>query len=506
MAAKKGQTHKVVQVLKALSKEELQEFKTYLASGLEKVRPQVRQLFTWMQKYPTKMDDQAAVQQYVKTKVEAMSEQKLNMTIRKLRSELYEALKNYLIYQQFKQDTAYQDKCLLDSLNTKRIHDVFDKEWNRIQKKQEAATLLSDTELLHQLHAQQIYVHHKTIVDNRNPETEATIGQLLQTLEDYYLLLHLKYGVSWWSKADVLNTKSRLTQYVNLPLLSPNHQSIFAEKTPLIQLYYYLYLLFTDIDSLKWYVKVTHLLEKQGVVLVNADKRHAYTCILNYCAKQVRKGKQPYIRKAFEVYQKMFAEKIVYAEDGYVHPAHFNNFIKLASRINELAQVKQFVEDTKQDIRPLHRENAYRFYCASILFAEQKYEEAEQALKQIYSGRNKNQKLIDFFYNIEGRLLRIQALYELKEEQEEALEAALVAFRRYLQDNQVVAEDRELAYVNFINVLKRLCRKYWAEQENRLHKKQRRVASKAVLLKEVEQLKPLVERQWLVEKGEEFDK
>lgn len=100
----------------------------------------------------------------------------------------------------------------------------------------------------------------------------------------------------------------------------------------------------------------------------------------------------------------------------------------------------------------------------------------------------------------------IQLLYALKDEQEEALEVAIATFRRYIQNNQNIAKDRQLAYINFVNVVKRLCTKYWAEIENCISKKQRRVVSNAILLADIQKMGALAEKQWLEEKIKEFNK
>lgn len=391
--------------------------------------------------------------------------------------------KAFLVAEALEEDTNYQQVALLQQLRHRKLYPSYDKVWKKARA-QHARRTQWDTryyratiELMEEgnLH----YVQAGTQDDNR------LLQEKEQALDHYYLLEKLRGAVEMQVRRKILplDYSARLLESV---LQEIRQNEAAYRDSPAIQVYYALYLLMQQ-QTLASFRQVRALFRQHETRFAADEQAAIYIYLQNYCIGRINQfNDETYLRELFHLYQEQLERKLLH-EDGHLIEWHYKNIVTTGIRLGELKWVGLFIENSRDELAPAARDNAYRFNRAAYAHAVRDYDQVLELLTQVeYS---------DLRYNLGSKALLLRTYYEL--EAYEALHALVESFRQYLQRNNLMAASRRSGYYHLFRLTRRL-----AALRNRQSFVSREKGLKSLnkIKTDLRETDSIFNRQWLEEK------
>lgn len=301
---------------------------------------------------------------------------------------------------------------------------------------------------------------------------------LVESLDNFYIAKRLEYMCLNISLKDILNKKENnfienlLVQYLNL---------VSIEKTPpVIQIYYYVYLMLKGENGEEYFDKINALNIQYGSMLNNIERLNLYISLQNFCIQQInKKDSNEYRKKLFSLYQESLLNELMFDINGNIAPSQFKNIVRLGLGLEEYEWVTYFIENYVGKLSADKQTDVANEAKALFAFATGQYQQTLKILQET--------EPIDIFFKIDAKRLLIRTYYEL-EEYELAL-SSLNTFRVFVHRDNLINENHKLTNRNFANLLTKLI--------------QADKAAKVVkLLAEAKEMPSVADRKWLVEKIE----
>lgn len=231
--------------------------------------------------------------------------------------------------------------------------------------------------------------------------------------------------------------------YGLLDWIAPQLKTWLTKKDPLIQTWYYTYLLLKhqkqeDYDQVFKSLKTEKNFPK-------ADLPVLYTVLINFCIKNINRGNENYFQQLFNLYQLQIQSKIIYNQDGFISPFTLKNILTVSLRLNEIKWSEKFIQQHKEKLPLASRDENYEYNLARIYFAKRDY---VHCLRYVLRSEP-----IDFLNNISSRVLQIKAFYVIDDYN--SLDNALHNFRLYLHRHKNKGYHYTY-HVHFIQFLKKV--------------------------------------------------
>lgn len=427
---------KLLQLVKTLSKKELNAFTKYLKANYASSTSLIK-LFEHIEKFyedwksPDLQLDQVSVALKQKNNTKAISNRS---------SDLYKILLNYLVKKEldteeykFEKDMmvlAILDKRGLDKLKMqkwKALNQGLDKEkirdsWSSLKKIQ-----------LHE-HAYYNTESNKYDLNGITPENFLTL------LGKFNMGLKLKYACELLSRSQFLITKSHASLYESILKDSINPANYYQDI---------FHTLFTALYSLDfaYYEKTFHLLKGSATKLTVEDQHLVFLYLVNFAALQSRKNINPYGKSLLDLYKFGLAEGML-IKDQQISRVRFHNVVDIACKVNDITFANQFTKKY-QDCLPLeHRNDTISLANIMVLFAEKNFSSAQGKLSTA------NYKNLDEKFRSQS--LELCCLYELAGNSE-ATWNKCHAFKEFLNRNNKKIQATFLRSVRtFINILEKI--------------------------------------------------
>lgn len=224
-----------------------------------------------------------------------------------------------------------------------------------------------------------------------------------------------------------------------------------ALDCPLIKTYYHiLKMLGKEEGAQEQYAEVKSLFQASLASFSGTDKQNILSHLLNFCIRQIREqvDRRPFLEEALNLY--IFGiESKIYLPNNQLSPWHFKNIIKLAFNLGDFDWAENFMYQYSPNLQEAFRENALYFNLADLHYQKKEYAKAMKFLNQV--------EFTDIHYNLNAKLLLLKIYYELDEE--EALLSLLASFSVYLKRNKYLSNDLRKTYENFCKLLARIMRR-----------------------------------------------
>jgi len=212
--------------------------------------------------------------------------------------------------------------------------------------------------------------------------------------------------------------------------------------------------------------------------LNDEELKQVYHSLSNYCVNKIAFGEDKYMQKLLKIYT-VFEKAGFYRKNKNIHYSDFMGIIICGLNSKEIKWVKYFFDNYKSNIAHEFKRDTINLAYASIAFEEKQYKECISALSKMsyeYS----------YFY-LRSKDLLIRSYYELGDM--ESILSAIDATKHYLKRHKDILSihyERFMLYMNYLNRLLKLSRKDKAEQK--------------LLIKELDENRSTISRDWLVEK------
>ena len=279
--------------------------------------------------------------------------------------------------------------------------------------------------------------------------------ELSQQAADDYLQAkqnHLEYFFLCEKLKDAceMQLRSRILQVDYSPGLLPEILPKIAQnlqnytKIPPILIYFQLYQMLSSGEHQHFYA-VLPILRKHQQYFPKSERQIIYNYLLNFCIAQINAGFPDFLRASFDLYREQLDQQLLEDEEGNLSEWHFKNIVTVSIRLQEMEWTKQFIEDSKNKLRPSIAENAYAYNLAAFYYATRQYQEVLPLLMRV--------EFTDLRYNLDAKALLLRTYYDLDEY--EAFLSLYDAFRQYVKRNKQVTDIQRRGYSSLFRYAKR---------------------------------------------------
>jgi hypothetical protein len=465
---------KVISILSALSKVELNRFGEFVTSPyFNKNRPVIRlyeHLAANYPKFPAEDIDRHQVFERVFSG-EAFDEQKLRYTA----SDLVRLLELFLTLTQVDpNDSSYMH--LLADAYRKRGLDKFAHQTIEQTTKKLDGQSLEDMAFFLQRYQNEID-RYDYVSSKRNVAVKENLESLLRSLDTFYIINKLKYS------SEVINHMNVWAGDFKPLLLDDilEHLEGNPEQSPAVRIYYHILKTLTHPDDERWYFNLKKLLADNVSRFSKPELNDMYIFARNYCAKRINKGDLRYLSEVLDLYKALLKDGIIYQED-WLSQWDYKNIVSVALRLEEFEWTEQFIREFKQRLRPEHRDNAYTYNLALLHYHLGKYGRTLELLRDV--------EFTDVYYHLDCNSLLLKTYYET--EATRPLLSLIDAFYAYLRRNKLISAYQKEGYSNFLKFFKKLMKVRYMDRETAVRVRE-----------EIESTKFVANLSWLLKKVDE---
>lgn len=285
-------------------------------------------------------------------------------------------------------------------------------------------------------------IYEVEYADSPNRDRKPNFEQLMDKLDEFYLSEKLKIYCNILSSKTLSNYEYSVT-FVEpvLDYVKKNLESLNI----VIQLYYRIYLTYTQHDNIENYIELKKLLNLNVARLDFLEARRLYYYSLNYCLRRVNLGDQNFQKEVFYLYCDMIKNSIVFL-NGELSPSDFKNIVAISTIIKEFEWAKKFIKQYANKLPERNRENDVPYNLARIHFMQKEYDEVISLLSRV--------EYPDYNYNINSKTMLLMTYYDT--DQFDPLDSLLESFRVYLNRHKEIPDKRKTYFKNLIKFTKKL--------------------------------------------------
>ncbi len=477
------QKTKLIALLKHLNSRELSRFLDYVNSPFYNKHKESQKLCLYISKYigdPQKQHklDKARIIKYLYPR-----QQSLQTNLHGLVSKLLTLLHDYLVIVSHEDN---KNTHLIKVLAELRKRQQF-KDYKAVLRKIDKNNKTTFEHIEEQYW--QKFSYHKELDINFLTKGGRTYDTNLQLKSDFldlfFITKKLKIACDMVSRNKVIGSDYNCKLIEDLlGHLQKSNNTAYSDE-PSIKVYTAILQMLVNWKKDNYYPVVKDLLQQYQAIFSKSELQGIYDYALNYCIWKHNQdtANNHYLSEMLSIYKFVVKEKIIYV-DGFLPPWEYKTIVTTSITLGELDWVYHFIEEYKMQLPPLIRESAYSYNLAFLLYSQQDYKGALQALYNVI--------FTNWTYYIGAKMIQIRSYYELNEA--EALYSLVDAFRNYLNRNEKITEAHKRVYLNFINMSKRAFRL----------KNKKAFVSKTKYQKEVEKLQqnyqktsPIAAKVWL---------
>ncbi len=463
------QNSKLIELLKTFSAKELRECGDFVCSPFFNYDEEIIALYNYLRKLahnfsPKKIERETVYKNLFPKK--RYDDTHLNY----LMSFLLKLIEQYIGYSQYAGNPVLENINVLQSYMKRGL----DKHFHNIHK---LAKNRLDTYPHRNLEF--FYLQHLlSEVDNRNflRKNIRKFDARLQSAADYfdlYLLARkLKYFVEMQDRKMTLSADYKLNMQQEISdYIARNDFSAH----PGIQAYCIVLQTQEKPDETKHFFELRRLLKKHHIVFPEEELRELYSYAINYCLRRVNIGRQEFLKELFSLYKETLKSGLM-LENGQISFWSYKNIIGVALRLREFDWAEKFIRDENDKLAEEFRDNALHYNLAELSFYRHDFDATMIHLNKV--------EFSDIYYSFDTKKMMMKIYFEKGEI--DALLSLINSFKTFIRRNQSISESNKVAYENFILVINQFLK----------HAQQRTAPE---LLDNIQNLKPLADRSWLME-------
>lgn len=489
---------KALDILGALSPDEVKEFRIFLTSPYYNTNKTVLKFFDILIKFYPEFNQSSLTKESIYTKMHPGSKYK-DEVIRNLLSRLLLLGENYLRVKGFENDEYRKELYLIGELSKRKVGSLFEKNVKRLEsslpeKDTEGTSYLLKFEL--ETEKFNFNLSNKKISSPLDIEEDMEILiKRGEHLINFFVLTHLK-GMDFLQKFSKLYNFSiedtlpaDFTKRLKLPELLEYMIRRKGENKEIYQIYLNLIRAFDDIEDIKYYKNLKKLLIDNADTLSMDEKHYLFGKVLDYGTLKNRRNEKSQFEEEHFSNHKMYLENEYYLHSKNRHlPLDlFRNILILSLRRKDFKWAEKFINDYIKKLKKEYQENTYHYAMAFLYFQKG---ENEKALEQI------NRVVYDSFaFKYDVRNLNLMICYELGKW--ESVKSIIESYKRFLLNNKNVGAERKEFYGNFIKYLAKLVK--IKDDVNKPDK-----VEKDFLTKEISKTNNFSYRDWVLKKAEEL--
>jgi hypothetical protein len=298
----------------------------------------------------------------------------------------------------------------------------------------------------------------------------------LQSAADYfdlYLLAgKLKYFCEMQDRKMSLNAnyKLKMTGEISSALTKIN-----IEEYSGIRVYWIILQMLENPEEPAHFYQLKKLIAVHHDDFPPAELKELYFYAINYCIRKVNVGEQDFLKELFTLY-KIVLEADLLLENNQISPWTYKNLVGVALRLKEFNWVEKFIKEKNVLLAAEFRDNALHYNLAELFYYKHDFDIAMSHLNKV--------EFSDIYYSLDTKKMMVKIYFE--QNTIDPLLSLIASFKIFIKRNKSVSEANKQAYNNFISVI-------------HLFIKFQNQKTSPVLKSSIENLKPLADRNWLLE-------
>ena len=393
-----------------------------------------------------------------------------DLLLRATMSDLKELMEEYLLRERMRSDEVRAKLALAAEYRERSLGKPFHKTMKKVESRLETSKVRNADHLAQVLDFQLGQLHFQT----RTMRTgELPLQVISNSLDTLYLAQKLRHACTQLSHQAVFKTKY---DFGLLPNVIAEVEKGDYLKEAAVALYYYCYRFMTEQYSHEFFQKFRSVLKQNGHLFPASELKTLYLFAINFCIRKLNEGDEPFIQEGWELYQEGLEQGFL-LEHGRLSGFTFNNVAAFGIKLKAFAAVEAFIKKYQSSLEPTQQESFVHFNLARLEYTRQNH---DLALRLLQTADFK-----DLVNNLIAKTLLMKIYYELEEY--DLLDSHLDSLRGFIRRREVSDYHRQ-NYNNIISMVKKL-----------MSLPPRNQAAKVALRKEIEQVKVLTEREWLLE-------
>ncbi|MCP4441319.1 MAG: hypothetical protein GY810_20630 [Aureispira sp.] len=463
---------KLVEVFYSLDAKEITKLRKFLLSPYFNKREDVWELFQYLCK--TKESNRKALEKEQVHQALYPNSSYDDGQIRYAMSFLFKLIEQFLVIEDFQQQDLNPTLNLARVYRKRGLTKHFQQTLNTTRAKNKKKSLrdIDYLEYEYQIESEAYFF---------SEEGERTANKNLQELNDIldirFIAQKLKQGCTLLAHERI--SKIKYNKGILVKILEHINDNIQLLEYPSIALYYFYYQATIQKENKTYFEAFKEQLTKSYDLFSMDEMRDLYRMAINYSIRQTNIKTTDYnrfLRETWELYKVGIQKRFLF-DHGYLSHFTFKNVVNNALGLKEFSWLKEFIEVYSNFLHQEHKESYLNYGLAQLSFRQKKYKEALSYLQILEGG--------DLYIKITTKVMYVQIYYVLEED--DVLDSSLASFGAFVNRKDNLNYSKEY-YKNFIRFTKKLI------NVNPFDKQE-----KALLLKEIQDVKALAERSWLLE-------
>jgi len=469
---------KIVSALSGLSVYELNSFSKYIHSPYFNPNERLSHIYDLIEKSIKKGNIDLLTPEEI-WKSTFPDEPYINQKFLKLSSDLLTLFESFLAQIEFDHSDSLRANLKLEGIRKHSLSKLYKGIINDIERLQKLDNNQSAEFYLNRYLIEKNLFQLKTENEKKNEKVEISSELNLKNISDnldyFYIAEKLRQYCTLLSWQKMYKLDIQLAHIENILTLAQSDQ---YSNIPAINMYYNMYLTYSDSSNVLHYENLKKQIENSIHLFPEHEQWEIYSTAISYCINKVNRGDISFQQDTFQLYKQVIDNNLILHED-YLSATTFRNIVQIATRVDETSWAEHFIYEYSKHVDEKLRTNAVEFSLARLEFYRKQY---DKVLGHLY-----NVTYEDVWYNINAKTLLIATYYELDEY--DALESLLQAFKMYIRRERSLPADRKIHYLNLVKFTNSLIK---------IHPKDKTKLSK--LFQEIKDTKGVVSKPWLEEK------
>lgn len=439
----------LIETLKTFSREEIKEFGMFIQSPIFNTNQSVIKLFEQIKKlYPEFVEKQTEKKLLFDKSFGKIrfDDSFLRMTV----FRLMELAKEFLIYRNLQRNSLIKDTLLLDELSFRELKNLMMKSVNGFDKKIEKQKV-KEADAYFAKFRLEYYKNEVKAQDTKMITYKDALDKDLmleqESLNVFFFISSLKFFQYYLNQKNFVVNTGGYPDFMNniMDFLKQNSDYL---NVPVLEVYYYIVLMFITKDD-KYFYKLKKILFENNDDISYNEKFILITTLRNYAQRNYNRGNEEFKTSMIELL-KFSIEKnmLTPSQHGkYISEMRFMNIVWAGIRSNELDWLEKFMKKFIDRIEPDKMQYVLAYGTAGIEFEKGNFNKALEILGK--SGPIKN-----VYYKAAIKQLTLMIYYELNWLAQAT--DLLDAYSHFIRTDSLLPEMYIIRCNEFINFYNRL--------------------------------------------------
>ena len=429
---------RLIEILRVFNKKEIRNLRKWIVSPIGNQREDVVLLFEYLLKNERYQENIGLS----KTNIFEQVYNNLRYDDAKMRQLVFfgmKTLEEYVIYQELRKDEIKARIALANFYRDRKLDKIYQKNFKTLVKLQEEHPYRNCDFLRNEYLLQE----EEYISSSRSKRSiSLNLQEVSDSLHQTFIAEKLRQSYLMLAHQSVYQTDYKIGLIDEILKEVADNEELL--NTPAIALYYYGYKTNTEKENPAHFGNLKANIFKHGYLFPRGELRDISLMAINYCIGQMNRGKDEFIREAFELYQQGFKNG-VFLENSFVSPWTFHNVVVIGLKLRDYEVTKDFINDNQ-----IYLEDKYRESFVNYSFALFYYEKRDFSKAMDYLLQYEHDEMI---INLRAKIMLLKIYYQ--QDEINALESLLGSMRTYLSRKKVMGYHKD-NFKNIIQLTKKL--------------------------------------------------